>query len=126
MTVSRNEAKSTILRRQKGNVVAKLDVEGEAPYLWNAVPSLCDEYRQTLSNIVEGSEPTTVMHALLLERSDPPTKEGIAAILGRQTYEIEGVLESLDEEGWLLRFVENGLEKYALHGPRKRASVREL
>jgi hypothetical protein len=83
----------------------------------SSVPSLCDEFSETMRGLVVGSSPLTVTHALLLQGDEPLTREGIAATIGRPTYEIEGVLATLEEQGWLLSFRENGLEKYVLRAP---------
>jgi len=57
------------------------------------------------------------MHALLVEREDVYTIEGLAAAIGRPTWQIEGTVIALQESGWLQTVAENGHEKYALTLP---------
>ena len=81
------------------------------------IPDLNAEFQATLRELISATEPRTVTHALLLNRERPPTREEIAVVIGRATFEIEGVLAALEESGWVVRFTENGLEKFALRAP---------
>lgn len=88
----------------------------------SSVPNLNDEFRETLRGLIAGTDPVTVTHALYIRGTESYTREGLAAAIGRPTYEIEGVLAALEEDGWVLRYWENGLEKIALNAPQTERS----
>lgn len=85
-------------------------------YRESSLPSLEMEFGLTIRRIATGAPPTTVTHVLLQEVERPPTIETIAAVIGVATYEIEGIVAALEEHGYVLQFVENGLKKYLLRG----------
>ncbi len=82
---------------------------------------LCYEFTETMRGLIRDTGPRTVTHALLISES-PLTSEGLAAMLGRPTYEVNETLELLEDEGWILRFIENSLEKYVLQAPKRTES----
>lgn len=73
----------------------------QSHYDLNTVPSLEEEFSETIRGLITDGEPSTVTHALLLDQGDPYTKEGIAAAIGQPTSKIEGILAALQEHGWL-------------------------
>lgn len=94
--------------------VMEYDLNGRTAERWT-IPDLQQEYADTLRAIVAGTDtPMTVLHALIMHRDYALTIDGVAAVLGQQTYEVEGVLASLEAAGWIIRFSERGQEKYLL------------
>lgn len=82
----------------------------------SAVPNLVEEFEQTISDIAMGNTPSTVTHVLLAGRTMGIPKAAIAAKLGKTSFQIEGTLALLEERGWVVRYAENGHEKYIVRG----------
>lgn len=100
----------------RGQVVEPKDADLYRENEDSAVPRLSDEFEKTISDIAMGDEPSTVTHVLLLERNRGLSKAAIAQRLGKTSFQIEGTLALLEEQGWVVRFTENAREKYIIRG----------
>jgi len=79
-------------------------------------PSIQDEIERTISDIAMGNAPTNVMGVLLENREHSMAGAAIAARIGKTSFEITGTLAIMEANGWLVRFEENGHEKYIIRG----------
>jgi hypothetical protein len=81
---------------------------------------LSNEFERTISDIAMGEAPSTVTHVLLVERRRGLSKAAIASRIGKTSFDIEGILALLEQRGWVVRFTENGHEKYIVRGARRK------
>lgn len=84
--------------------------------LLDEVPTVESELRALFADLVRGSRPSCVVHAMLAE-GEPVTPTRLAAILGQDMERIVWVLDRLVAEGLALRLTENRREKYVLQAP---------
>jgi len=80
------------------------------------LPTLGDEFTETIRDQANGASPSTVT-GLLLDAQRPLTRDDIAAYIGIPTAQIEGIIQGLLEFGWLRGVIENGWEKLELVAP---------
>lgn len=76
---------------------------------------LCNDLRRTVGAIAcRISEPMSVTHVLMESRDKGMSALDLAAVSGCPPLVVNDILFALADIGWILRFEENGFEKFIL------------
>ncbi len=104
--------------KQRNSMYEGLRSQPPAEHYQELVPDLRDEFSETLKGLIRETRPRTILHTLLEAPDEPRTRESLAVAIDQPTFMIDGVLDALQREGWVVQLVENGFSKYLLKAPR--------